>query len=118
MRRAVSAIVGIILLIAIVITVAVIVFVYINDLQQEQVEEQYVTGWVVYSAETNQTLNLNNKTVSIWNVSLADEYHGTAKNTYQMCFIEGMCPPPLDVHLKLFYYKIDDVLMIYKIKSL
>jgi len=117
MRRAVSAIVGIILLIAIVITVAVIVFVYINDLQQP-VKEQYVTGWVVYSAETNQTLNLNNKTVSIWNVSLADEYHGTAKNTYQMCFIEGMCPPPLDVHLKLFYYRIDDVLMIYKIKSL
>jgi len=117
MRRAVSAIVGVILMIAIVITVAVTVFVYINDLQQP-VEEQYVTGWVVYSAETNQTLNLNNKTVSIWNVSLADEYHGTAKNTYQMCFIEGMCPPPLDVHLKLFYYRIDDVLMIYKIKSL
>jgi len=117
MRRAVSAIVGVILMIAIVITVAVIVFVYINDLQQP-VKEQYVTGWVVYSAETNQTLNLNNKTVSIWNVSLADEYHGTAKNTYQMCFIEGMCPPPLDVHLKLFYYRIDDVLMIYKIKSL
>ncbi|RLF34511.1 MAG: hypothetical protein DRM98_00170 [Thermoplasmata archaeon] len=117
MRRAVSAIVGVILMIAIVITVAVIVFVYINDLQQP-VKEQYVTGWVVYSAETNQTLNLNNKTVSIWNVSLADEYHGTAKNTYQMCFIEGMCPPPLDVHLKFFYYKIDDVLMIYKIKSL
>ena len=119
MRRAVSAIVGIILMIAIVVATAVIVFVHINGLQQqEQVEEQYVTGWVVYSAETDLVLNINNESIHIWNVSLSDEYHGTAKNSYQMCFVEGMSPPPLDVHLKLFYYRIDDVLMIYKVKSL
>ncbi len=115
MQKAVTAIIGIIIMVAIVILLAVIVFVYITDLQQKNPEETYVTGRVIYSIETNKTLNINNESIPIWNISLNNS---GKQNSYQICFIENISPPPLDAHLKMYYHTLDDILLVYKIKSL
>ena len=126
-KKAVSAVIGVILMVAITVAIAATVFVFVNDLRNEQEEPELmdVEGWVVDAYNTLETCTQNGENYSIWQVILGSEYDAPIENatTYYMIFTHGMSPPPEDVHLRLFYTAInhdayDIVFDVEEVKSL
>ena len=124
-KKAVSAIIGVILMVAITVAIAATVFVYVENLRQEQEQEQeqeplYVEGWVVDAYDTQDTYNISGENYSVWKICLGSEYDTPAINAtvYYMIFTHGMSPPSEGVHLRLFYTVEDTYLDVNNVESL
>lgn len=112
-NKGVSAIIGVILMVAITVAIAATVYVYVENLMQEQEEEPelYVEGTVLFVENLGTSPTLN---TTVYNITLDDG------NSYSMLFrTEEAVVPPAGVTLR-FYYEIvlSDYYDVYKIKSL
>lgn len=115
-KRAVSAVIGVILMTAITVAIAATVYVYVTGLYEvEDHPELSVEGTV--TSVVNYTWSAVYKT-TVYNITLDDE------DTYQMLFrSDDALVPPTNVELR-FYYNIvmkngsEDYYDVYEIKSL
>lgn len=127
-HKGVSAITGVILMVAITIAIAVSVWFYVENNLREQEQEPsgdtYVEGWVIDAYDIEKDLSIDDETFDIWKITLGPEYDTEMQNTssYYCVFTHGNAPPPETVHLRLFYTTINiedyTVFDIYKVKSL
>ena len=113
-KKGVSAVIGVIFMVAITVAIAATVYVYVEGQlrSEEDVEpELYVEGTVISVAEAG--VYLKGGTTTIYNITLDDG------NSYQMLFrTEQAVVPPTNVHLRFYYKILDGYYDVYKIKSL
>ena len=112
-EKGVSAVIGVILMVAITIAIAATVYVYVSQYYGEEsltVEGTVlsVVEWDVYDdpscAECNDT---------IYNITLDED------NSYLMMFrTDDAVVPPVDVTIRFYYELVEDYYDVYKIKSL
>ena len=119
---AISAIIGVIVMVAITVTIAASVFVYVElvRLEGEGGEPLHIEGWVE-NIETNFTIPFKNKSINVWQVTLNQNISGNGRDAYQMIFDEPY--PPLEgFHLQFFYnqylYNNTEYLLIYDVKRI
>jgi flagellin-like protein len=126
-KKAVSAVIGVILMVAITVAIAATVYVYVESLRSHSEEEIVFTveGWVIDAFDTKKDILIDGETYDIWKLTLGPEYDTEMQNTtsFYCVFTHGNAPPPETVHLRLFYTTINDeefgtVFDIYKVKSL
>lgn len=124
-RRGVSAVIGVILMVAITVAIAATVFVYVQGLRDKQAEEVYFEGWVVDAYDKHVTISVDEQNYSLWQISLGSKHNSKIEDadTYSMVFTHNMSPPPEGVHLRLYYEVITDdelgtLFNVYKVKSL
>ena len=127
-KKAVSAIIGVILMVAITVTIAVVTWIYVDNLidtqEQEPSGDTYIEGWVIDAYDIEKDLSIDDETSDIWKITLGVNYDTEMENTtsYYCVFTHGNAPPPETVHLRLFYDVINNdfgtVFDIYKVKSL
>ena len=121
-KKAVSAVIGVILMVAIAVAIAATVYIYVeNNLRQEQEQEPlYVEGWVVDAYDILETYTIDGQNYSIWYVSLGQSYDTSMENatSYNMIFTHSMSPPSEGVHLRLFYTVEDTYLDVNNVVSL
>jgi flagellin-like protein len=126
-KKAVSAVIGVILMVAITVAIAATVYVYVESLRSHSEEEIVFTveGWVIDAFDTKKDILIDGETYDIWKLTLGQEYDTEMQNTtsFYCVFTHGNAPPPETVHLRLFYTTINDeefgtVFDIYKVKSL
>jgi hypothetical protein len=100
----ISAISGVIFMVAITITLAAAVFIYIESLRdvQNNGENLYVEGWVK-GIDANFTIPFGNESVDVWHVTLDDDpTDSTEDHMYQMLF-DGLLPPLEGDNIRFFY---------------
>jgi len=118
-NKAVTAVIGVMLMVAITVAIAATFYVWVHGFQPKP--EPHFQGWIYNAYDTQQTYALDNQTFHIWNVTLVPTYDdytvGTNKTSYSMIF-NGPAPPPNGVFLQLFYKEHDGIYEIYKVKSL
>ena len=102
-QAGISAISGVICMVAITITIAAAVFIYVESLRdiQNTSENLSVEGWVA-SIHTNFTIPFGNESIDVWQVTLKDGLTDNTGQTYQMIF-DGLSPPLEDNNARLFY---------------
>lgn len=111
-KDGVSAVIGVILMVAITVAIAATVYVYVSQYYEGKLT---VDGTVLSVAEAGvyedpscQTCN-----ATIYNITLDDG------NSYLMMFrTENAVVPPVDVTLRFYYEIVDGYYDVYKIKSL
>lgn len=111
----VSAVIGVILMVAITVAIAATVYVYVSGMLEPEDTELYIEGTVMTVAESG---TYNDNATIIYNITL-----DTAGNTYQMMFrTDDAVVPPTQVTLQFFYevvtYDNMDIFDVYKIVSL
>ena len=121
-KKAVSAVIGVILMCSITIAIAATVFVMVTMDRDNANDELYVEGWTT-GAYIETTINVSGESVDIWNVTLSNSYVSpTDSTTYMMIFIGDVSPPPLNVEIRCFYkdyeHEGDTYLEVYRVKSL
>lgn len=101
---AVSAIVGVLLMVAITIAIAVTVYYYVVVLSESADDDRlFVEGWTT-EAYTFMTIEVSNETVDIWHITLSDDYvNPTVNTTYFMFFSNDLTGPPTDVEIRCYY---------------
>jgi len=121
-NNGISAIIGVIVMVAITVTIAASVFVYVElvRLEGEGGEPLHIEGWVE-NIETNFTIPFKNKSINVWQVTLNQNISDNIGNIYQMIFDEPY--PPLEgFHLQFFYnqylYNNTEYLLIYDVKRI
>lgn len=112
-KKGVSAVIGVILMVAITVAIAATVYIYVSQYYEEErltVEGtvQSVVEWGIYDdpscAECNDT---------IYNITLDDN------ESYLMMFrTDAAVVPPVDETLRFYYNLVDDYYDVYRIKSL
>ncbi len=99
----ISAVSGVICMVAITITIAAAVFIYVESLRdvQNTGEDLSVGGWVT-SIHTNFTIPFGNESIDVWQVTLKDSLTDSTGQTYQMIF-DGLAPPLEGDNIRFFY---------------
>ena len=100
----ISAVSGVIAMVAITITLAAAVFIYVESLRdvQNNGENLYVEGWVK-GIDTNLTIPFGNESVDVWHVTLSDDPAGSTEgHMYQMIF-DDLLPPLEGDNIRFFY---------------
>jgi flagellin-like protein len=126
-KKAVSAIIGVILMVAITVAIAATVYVYVESLRSHSEEEIVFTveGWVISASSTEHNIMIDEQNYTIWRVYIGDNYDTSLKDSLlcNMIFTNNMSAPPDNVKLRLSYMPINHdlynvVFNVYKVKSL
>ena len=98
----ISAVFGIIAIFMITLLIAIPVFIYVESVRTDEKDSEvfYIDGFVE-KIETNYKINLNNKSMDVWEVTLVQDFNG-GKELYYMIFDETY--PPLEGFQLRFYY--------------
>ena len=99
----ISAVIGVIFVVAITVVVAVGVFSYVESLRKEQEEKMSLSleGWVS-NVYTNLTIPFENDSINVWYITLNENLSNNTGHTYQMIF-DGVLPPSEGVKIRFFY---------------
>ena len=129
-REAVSAVVGIILMVSITVAIAFTVYWYVANYPYDNgdsSDDLFVEGWVS-EAYTVDTIEVDNESMDVWHVMLSNDYvNPTENNTYFMLFTGNLSGPPTDVHIRCYYemyeHSVDSELKgiyykVYRVRSL
>ena len=133
-KKAVSAIIGVILMVAITVAIAATVYAFVisfessvtmppgdDDDDDNNSVAFYVEGWVIDAYSSGEYKEVDGKDCSIWYISLGANYDTEIGDTvlYAMVFLDGVSAPPEDVNLRFYHGEHDTAtLMVYKVKSL
>lgn len=117
-ENGVSAVIGVILMVAITVAIAATVYIYVSQYYEEErltVEGTVlsVVEWGVYDDPSCAACN-----DTIYNITL-DDMMNIGNDSYLMMFrTDDAVVPPVDVSLRFYYNLVDSYYDVYKIKSL